>query len=72
MMCKKKVLIKKERKVDVSLVSPVSRAYSRIPPLSLMYIAAYLEKHKIKTNIIDVKSNPYKLFGEREKRTREQ
>lgn len=54
--------------MDVSLVSPVSRANSQIPPLSLMYIAAYLEKHKIKTNIIDAKSDPYKLFDVREKR----
>lgn len=54
-----------ERKVEVSLVTPPRRVNLLIPPLSLMYIAAYLKKHKIKTNIIDIKTDPYKPFDRR-------
>lgn len=46
----------------VSLINSPSRASSTRPPISLMGLAAYLEKNDIDVNIIDIKTNPYKPF----------
>ncbi len=49
--------------VDICLVSPPQRAYNHHrPPLALMLIASFLEKHEIKTEIIDPKSDK-EVFG---------
>ena len=49
--------------VDICLVSPPQRAYNHHrPPLALMLIASFLEKHEIKTEIIDPKSEK-DVFG---------
>ena len=44
--------------VNVSLISPPSRRTDHYrPPLALMYLAAFLEKNDVSTEIIDIKLN---------------
>jgi len=52
---------------NFSLVSPPGRADNRYrPPLGLMYIAAYLDRLGIKTDIIDVKVHPFTKIDRRQ------
>ncbi len=48
--------------VDLVLTALPSRAHSTRPPLGLMTILAYLEKHGIRTEIIDIKAKDLKII----------
>lgn len=50
--------------MDICLISPPQRAYNHYrPPLALMFLASFLEKNGIRTEIIDPKSKK-EVIGE--------
>jgi anaerobic magnesium-protoporphyrin IX monomethyl ester cyclase len=47
---------------NICLISSPKRSGAQVIPIALVYLSSWLEKAGIKTDIIDIKSNPYKLF----------
>ncbi|MFC1576940.1 methyltransferase domain-containing protein [Candidatus Omnitrophota bacterium] len=46
-------------KTGFCLITPVGRSYEPYMPYALMSIASFLEKSGVKTDIVDIKKNPY-------------
>lgn len=54
------------KKINVCLISPHKRSNVQIMPISLIYLAAWMEKKGIHADIIDIKTSPYKITDSQE------
>jgi len=54
------------KKKNICLISPPKRSNVQIIPIALIYLSAWLEKKGIDVEIIDIKSNLYKIFDKAE------